>query len=177
MGYDYSLTKPFFEKGKELERAFASDLTRECGGSARPSSKGDDKYKHIDLYYQSPIEGVRECSIDVKGARKKSRSDADVTYDATWLEFINGEGNVGSLCGKEDYLVFEGKDGWYMTRRANLLERTKSKITDPTIYNVNPHEYFKLYQRKGRSDLIVMVPFSFIEENTCKVIKKHLDLV
>jgi hypothetical protein len=71
-------------------------------------------------------------------------------------------------------MAFETKDNWIISKREILLENLRSKIIDKTIYNFNPGEDYKMYQRKDRKDLIIRVPLSFIEENSCKIIQKTL---
>ena len=162
----------FLSKGKEVESSFAKDLLTECGGEVKPSTKQDDISKHIDLWWK-PKDKENWVSFDIKGLRKNNRYDNNVSYENTWLEVKNISGNPGSLLGEEIYIVFEYDDSWLISRREILLEKLRGKIVDKTIYNINPHEDFKMYQRKNRKDLIIRVPLSFIKENSCKIIKKY----
>jgi hypothetical protein len=166
------IIKEFFSIGKIVEGNFAKDLMASEGGVVFPSSRNDDVVNHIDLYW---TKNNKTCSFDVKGARKKRRSDTSVSYDATWLELKNIAGQDGSLCGKEDYIAFEMQTTWMIVRRKELLKNLLLKITDNTIYRVNPNEDFKLYQRKDRKDVIVRVPYVFIMDNTVKIISKTID--
>ena len=162
----------FYKDGCIAENVFASDLMKSEGGCVCPSSQMDDINNHIDLFWS---DGKKKCSFDVKGARKKSRYDNEVSYDTTWLELKNVNGLEGSLLGKQDYIAFELKDQWAIVRRKQLLDATLKKLEDKTIYTTNPNEDFKLYQRSGRQDLIVRVPYEFIKSNTSKFIAKTLD--
>lgn len=163
--------RKFLNEGKEIEKKFATDLINNCGGKVIESSVQEDVKKHIDLWYVSPDNG-KKSSFDVKGLRKNERVDNVVSTENTWLEFINVKGDNGSLMGEQDYIAFEGLDKWYITRRKELYEQVCKKIVDSTVYNYNPKENYKLYQRKGRKDLITRVPMSFIIENSCKIINK-----
>lgn len=166
------IIQEFLLKGKKVESNFAKDLLTECGGEIKFSTKYEDISKHIDLWWK-PIDKDKWFSFDVKGLRKNKRYNNDFSYENTWLEVKNTSGNPGSLLGEEIYMAFETKDKWIISRREVLLENLRGKIVDRIIYNFNPDEDFKMYQRKDRKDLIIRVPLSFIEENSCKIIKKY----
>lgn len=166
------IIQEFLLKGKKVESNFAKDLLTECGGEIKSSTKYEDISKHIDLWWK-PIDKDKWVSFDVKGLRKNKRYNNDFSYENTWLEVKNTSGNPGSLLGEEIYMAFETKDKWIISRREVLLEKLRGKIVDRIIYNFNPDEDFKMYQRKDRKDLIIRVPLSFIEENSCKIIKKY----
>ena len=166
------IIQEFLLKGKKVESNFAKDLLTECGGEIKFSTKYEDISKHIDLWWK-PLNKDKWVSFDVKGLRKNKRYNNDFSYENTWLEVKNTSGNPGSLLGEEIYMAFETKDKWIISRREVLLENLREKIVDTMIYNFNPDEDFKMYQRKERKDLIIRVPLSFIEENSCKIIKKY----
>ena len=166
------IIQEFLLKGKKVESNFAKDLLNECGGEIKISSKHEDISKHIDLWWK-PLNKDKWVSFDVKGLRKNKRHNNDFSYENTWLEVKNTSGNPGSLLGEEIYMAFETKDKWIISRREVLLENLRGKIVDRIIYNFNPDADFKMYQRKDRKDLIIRVPLSFIEENSCKIIKKY----
>lgn len=166
------IIQEFLLKGKKVESNFAKDLLTECGGEIKFSTKYEDILKHIDLWWK-PLDKDKWVSFDVKGLRKNKRYNNDFSYENTWLEVKNTSGNPGSLLGEEIYMAFETKDKWIISRREVLLENLRGKIVDRIIYNFNPDEDFKMYQRKDRKDLIIRVPLSFIEENSCKIIKKY----
>lgn len=166
------IIQEFLLKGKKVESNFAKDLLTECGGEIKSSTKYEDISKHIDLWWK-PLDKDKWVSFDVKGLRKNKRYNNDFSYENTWLEVKNTSGNPGSLLGEEIYMAFETKDKWIISRREILLKNLRGKIVDRIIYNFNPDEDFKMYQRKDRKDLIIRVPLSFIEENACKIIKKY----
>lgn len=157
--------------GKKVEERFCNDLLRCCSGEVMHSDATTDAISHIDVFWRDKKDD-KWVSFDVKGLRKKNRSDNDVSVDTTWLELQNVNGHKGSLYGDANYLVFEGVDSWYIVRRQTLLNNLLNTIKDNTVYFKNPNEDFKYYQRKGRKDIIVRVPFSFIIKNTAKTIKK-----
>lgn len=164
-------TKKYYLDGKVVENNFANDLIASEGGFIVAPSKTDDIKNHIDLFW---VKNDKSCSFDVKGVRKKSRYDTSVSYDTTWLELKNVNGLNGSLLGKQDYMAFEMKDEWVIVRRKSLLLSLLKMLSDKTIYNTNPNEDYKLYQRSGRQDLIVRVPYSFIIANSVKKISKNI---
>ena len=167
-----NIIQEFLLKGKKVESNFAKDLLTECGGEIKFSTKYEDISKHIDLWWK-PLDKDKWVSFDVKGLRKNKRYNNDFSYENTWLEVKNISGNPGSLLGEEIYMAFETKDKWIISIREVLLKNLRRKIVDRIIYKFNPCEDFKMYQRKDRKDLIIRVPLSFIEENSCKIIKKY----
>lgn len=55
----------FLKLGKQTEKEFAQVLTNTLGGTITNTSKKDDIFKHIDLYWN----GV---GIDVKGLKENT---------------------------------------------------------------------------------------------------------
>ena len=169
---DFSnVVKYYLAEGKKVESNFIKDLMTQLGGEVRFSSKNDDIYKHIDVYWK-PIDKNKWFSFDVKGLRKNNRYDTNFSLETTWLEIKNVYGEPGSLKGQAHYIVFEHNKTWLIVNREKLLNELRKNVKDKTIYNVNPKTNFKMYQRKNRKDLIVRVPMSFIIENTNKIIEK-----
>lgn len=166
----YMITE-YLAKGKELEAQFSNALLLSEGGQLLSVSQNDDIKKHIDVRWH-PVNKSKPCTFDVKGLKKNNRSDTNLSYNKTWLEFKNVNGEPGSLYGKQDYFAFELKDEWAIVRREELLKNTLNNIKDNTIYTVNPYQDFLYYQRNGRQDKIVRVPISFIIENARKIIPK-----
>lgn len=77
----------FLFEGKIIEKKFADDLIKNCGGTIIESSVKDDIKKHIDLWYVSSDN--KKVSFDVKGLRKNKRNDKSFSFENTWLELKN----------------------------------------------------------------------------------------
>jgi hypothetical protein len=128
------------------------------------ATRDQDIYEHWDWQITNPK--TRKVSlVDVKGARKKSRSDSNLDYNITWLELKNVRGKDGSLLGKADYIAFEQKDHFLIVRRSDLLSWVKSKVTDQEFVQYSRDAKYRYYQRYGRQDLITMVVISDIKKD------------
>lgn len=128
------------------------------------ATKNQDMYEHWDWKVTNP--NTKKVSlIDVKGARKKSRSDTKIDYDITWLEFKNVRGNSGSLWGKADYIAFEQKEYFLICKRTDLINWLKGKIINKTFVNYSKDAMYRYYQRIGRQDVITMVRIKDIEQD------------
>ena len=114
------------------------------------SSKDQDIYEHWDFR-------VNNSLIDVKGAKKISRSDQEYNYDIAWLEIQNVRGNIGWLKGKADFIAFEQKKCYIVVRREDLLTWLRKKITNKKLVHNSKDALYRLYQRKHRKDIISMV--------------------
>ena len=173
MLYNRSLLKQYVNAGKFVEECFSKDLLSDSGGEVKFATAKEDMQQHIDLFWRAN-NANKWASFDVKGMKKETRSDKNVSPHITWLELKNVNGDKGSLMGDANYMVFEAQDVWYLVRRQELLNKLLGKMVDNTIYEENPGADFKYYQRKNRKDLIVRVPFSFITDNAVKTVKKTL---
>lgn len=169
------VVKKFFEEGKVVQSEFAECLIKDKGGEIREATESEDMFKHIDLFWNPHMKGKRECSFDVKGMKKVNRLDESKTNTSTWLELQNVNGQKGSLLGDADYISFESNEGWYIANRKKLLFKLMESLITYDVEikppNIKP-VYFKKYQRQGRKDIIVLVPMSFIIENSQVMIPK-----
>lgn len=170
------LTKDIFlEEGKKVEAEFAKDLKAFLGESCFITSadKQSDMMRHIDLFC---IYKGNKFTVDVK-AMKRERRNEGVKKDIQWVEFQNGDGYTGWVCGKQTHIAFETPTGWLVVPRTRLKNETLKRMKSlKTITQDNP-DFYMFYRRKGRFDLVVKVPFSMIEEN-CKgfFVPKRQDL-
>lgn len=128
------------------------------------ATKDEDIYEHWDWQIINP-KTKKVSLVDVKGARKKSRSDNKLDYNITWLEIKNVRGENGSLFGKADYIAFEQKDYFLIVKRVDLIFWIKSKITDKNFVKYSKDAKYRYYRREGRQDIITMVVISDIERD------------
>ena len=128
------------------------------------ATKDEDIYEHWDWQIINP-KTKKASLVDVKGARKKSRSDNKLDYNITWLEIKNVRGENGSLFGKADYIAFEQKDYFLIVKRVDLIFWIKSKITDKNFVKYSKDAKYRYYRREGRQDIITMVVISDIERD------------
>jgi hypothetical protein len=128
------------------------------------ATRDQDIYEHWDWQITNP-KTQKVSLVDVKGARKKSRSDPKLDYNITWLELKNVRGKDGSLLGKADYIAFEQKDYFLIVRRDDLLTWVKSKITQEEFVEYSRDAKYRYYQRYGRQDVITMVAISDMKKD------------
>jgi len=132
----------FLKRGKKTEEEFAKLFK-----SHKRSSKSQDINEHWDLEISH--------KIDVKGLKKVRRADSDVNEHFHWVEIKNVHGNSGWLYGEADYFAFELQSFWVIVSKEDLQNRIAKKTIktyydSPTVYG--------LYQRKGRKDVMTIVP-------------------
>lgn len=135
---------------KEQEIEF-SHLVEDLG-SIRPSSKYEDIYGHYDLKLN--ING-KLIYIDVKALKKIHRYDEKTDERYHYVEIRNVKGKLGWLYGKADWFAFETNDSYVVVDKLKLQELIATLCKDK-VYSDKP-ELYKLYNRKGRKDLITLV--------------------
>lgn len=114
------------------------------------ANREQDIYEHWDFR-------VNKSLVDVKGAKKISRSDEKYNYEIAWLEIQNVRGDIGWLKGKADFIAFEQKEYYIIVRREDLLNWLRNKIVDKNLVHSSKDALYRLYQRKHRKDIISMV--------------------
>lgn len=126
--------------GEKEEQLFTSALFKRAGFEANVNEHWDIEFK-----------GVK---YDVKGAKKIKRSDPEVNYRYHWVELKNVSGKPGWLYGKADFFAFELERYWCLVAREALERFVKDRVE--MVYKDFP--LYALYQRKGRKDLISLIP-------------------
>ena len=131
----------FLSKGKETEKAFSKILS-----NVKFSSETEDITEHWDL--------STNLKIDVKGLKKRNRSDDSVDERIHWVEIKNVNGNVGWLYGDADYFAFELHNYWIIVDKIDLQDLVKSQVKKEyaKIPMLN-----KLYSREGRKDVMTLI--------------------
>lgn len=130
------------------------------GGKTRKSSESDDKFKHVDFWWDTPKGDT--IGIDAKGIRKNEEGEYDDTFE--WLELQNNWGYPGWLYGQEQYIAFKTFTQIIYIKREVLAKYAEEKVKGKELVYDKPREYFIPYQRKrwGRNDMTVKVPTSDI---------------
>ena len=146
----------FKRQGKIIEENFAKNLDNPVW-----ATREEDMFEHWDL--KGSLEG-KLLKFDVKGMKKKNRSDSKFQDDIAWVEGTNVRGKPGWVKGKADYIVFERTDHWLLIDRQELLEHVESKLKEKNFEKGKG--IYQIYQREGRLDKITMVPFQDMEQLT-----------
>lgn len=147
----------FLKKGKEVEAQFAKLFK-----DAVPASESEDIYDHIDIKINT--------NVDVKGLKKRNRSDEEVNEHEHWLEIKNVNGKNGWVYGETHFFAFELKNYFIVVDKEDLQQFIKDNIkkeivSKPTLY--------KLYRRKDRKDLITLVTSYDLCYISTRLIKKQ----
>ena len=132
------------EEGKRAEQRF-EHLLKLNKYEIVPTSEGDDYFDRIDVAIKQNNDYIL---IDVKAARRISRSDSAVQQKYTWLELHKG----GSLfSGKSTHFAFELIEGFV------LVDKEAVRTFILNSFNSNQHRveqstqaFMKPYRRKGR---------------------------
>jgi len=122
----------------------------------------EDVNQHWDL----KVDGF---SYDVKSAKKVKRSDSEVNFSFHWVELKNVNGKQGWLYGKADYIAFEAQFYWLCVRRETLKRAVEALVED--VFELE-FPLFKKYQRRGRKDVISLIPTELLFTLAEKIYKK-----
>lgn len=132
-------------------------------GTVTEATREEDMLEHWDIKL--------ETKIDVKALRKTKRGDKTTDENIHWIELKNVNGNLGWLYGQAHCFAFELIDYWVIVDKIKLQEFIKDKCKDK-IKTETPALY-KLYTRRGRSDVITLVKTIDLLYIASKIIKKE----
>ncbi len=128
--------------GKMKEEEFKKLFSKTIAPSVE-----EDMHEHWDF--------KTEIKIDVKGMKKKSRSqDAEPDENIHWIELKNVMGRLGWLYGEADFFAFETKKYWVVVDKLKLQQWVAKNIVKemkptPTLNH--------LYNRATCKDVINLV--------------------
>lgn len=132
----------FLSDGKKTEKSFAKLF----GDRVTFSTPKEDMNAHWDLEIK--------FKVDVKGLKKRLRSDDAPDETIHWVELTNVNGDMGWLYGEADYFAFELEDYWVIVERLKLINLINEKLSNNI--SIIPIPYQK-YSRKGRRDVLTLV--------------------
>ena len=132
----------FVIEGKEKEKKFA-----ELFKSVEFSTCKEDRQEKWDVKIIS--------KVDVKGLKKIDRTNKDYNENWHWIELQGNAGNPGWLFGGADYFAFETFNYWMVVSKTELQRFIKKHVTSKKVLTTKTP--YKLYQRKGKKDLITLV--------------------
>lgn len=137
------------------------EITKDTfGGSVEKSTEDEDKYMHVDFWWDTP-RGYR-IGIDVKGIKKNDKGLEDDTF--TWLELKNVLGYPGWLYGECEFVAFKTFTKIIYVRRTVLCKYAEEKVLGKELVFDRPKDYYIPYQRKkwGRKDISIKIPMTDI---------------
>lgn len=132
--------------GEGAERLFYERMSKRCK-EIRYATEEENIHEHFDIV----CDGVK---YDVK-TQKRLHRRTEFPTDVIWLELRNVHGKMGWLKGGADKIAFLQGSKFVIVNREDLYKLAKTLITDLTIYKTK--QYAKLYQRKGRKDVIAYI--------------------
>jgi hypothetical protein len=151
----------FLSDGKLKEKEFVDLVSKPGHELVYPTTEQD-----INEHWDVQIDNIK---FDIKGLKKISRSDASVDPAIHWVEIENVHGKPGWLYGIADYISFETDDSWLVVKRDNLIKMVEDKLM--MVVTDEPEPY-KMYRRRGRYDVLTIVPTEDLREIKTKEVKK-----
>lgn len=168
-------------RGRHTEARFEEMCARK-GLRYERASEWHDRVEHWDFRVWLPLQGKEgarardRARVEVKGAKKLRRGDADVQYALTHLEWRgvpqrDGKENPGWLRGKADLIGFEQEKGRFlMVKRKEafaLLEdivRADTKVPLISGNKIEPRRaYMRTHQGQPRGDCVYLVETPALE--------------
>lgn len=131
----------FLKKGQEAEKEFSALFK-----NAIAATKNEDIKDHVDVKIV--------YKFDVKGLKKRRRSDAETDETIHWVELKNVQGKLGWLYGDADFFAFELKKYWLIVDKLKLQDFIKETVSKEYV---EKPELYKFYRRKDRKDVITLV--------------------
>lgn len=127
-----------------------------------------DRHEHWDVML---VKDDKVARVDVKMFKESHKSGY------TWVELQAVNGKKGWVKGKAHVIAFELEDRFILVNRLKLCKMVEKKIMNPTGYvyvkpkNLGDIAYHR-YRRMGRRDILMIVPFSDMEEYIMTTIMK-----
>lgn len=142
------------EMGFSAEVIF-KQLAEGKGYSVRVAGR-EEQFSHVDFILEKDS---KEWRIDVKGAKRIKRTDKEVNYHTTWLEWKTGHGKDGWLVADKgcENIAFELENEFVIVSRKEL-KKLAEKLCDLTKRVDSPKKALYCgYKRFGRQDLLSII--------------------
>lgn len=150
--YDHS-------RGRQVENVFLQALLKTYPDyRVIKSSREADMHDHYD-FIMTTAKG-NTFTLEVKSLKRNNRSDDNFDSEIIWAELKNVRGDKGWLLGSADFIVFELDDKFVFVRRKDLLAYVL-KVTKGKEVRSSKN-FYEIYQRYGREDEVVKLPFKDI---------------
>jgi len=130
-------------------------LAEEKGYSLRVAGR-EEQYSHVDFILNKD---GKEWRVDVKGAKRKKRTDESVDYSVIWCELKNGNGGEGWL-SKENgasHIAFELENEFILVGRKDLLGLVEKICNLEKMVGQSKNALYCGYKRFGRRDLLSLI--------------------
>lgn len=131
-------------------------LAEEKGYSVRIARR-EEQFSHVDFIL---TKGKDEWRVDVKGAKRKKRTDDSVDYSIVWCEIKNGNGGEGWLTKAKNgatTIAFELENEFVIVSRKDLLDLVKKLCNLEKMVAQSKNALYCGYKRFGRRDLLTLI--------------------
>ena len=142
----------FYKEGVQDEYLVMNIVEQCLGGKTFKANEEDDKYRHIDFFWESPKKGL--IGIDVKGIKKNNRNDKKKDDSINWIELQGVTGYPGWVYGEAEYIAFRTYTDIIFVKREVLVEFAEKTVKNKDIVYKCPKELYVPYQRYGRQDKV-----------------------
>jgi hypothetical protein len=142
------------EMGFSAEVIF-KQLAEKKGYSLRIAGR-EEQFSHVDFILNKD---GKEWRVDVKGAKRKKRTDESVDYSVIWLEFLNGHGGEGWLTkeGGCSHIAFELENEFLLVGRKDLKDLSEKLCDLEKKVDSAKKALYCGYKRFGRRDLLSLI--------------------
>lgn len=143
------------EMGFSAEVIFRK-LAEEKGYSVKVAGR-EEQFSHVDFIL---TKGKDEWRVDVKGAKRKKRTDDKVDYSIIWCEVKNGNGGEGWLVKDKNgptTIAFELENEFIIVSRKELLNLVKKLCNLENLVDSSRKALYNGYKRFGRRDLLTLI--------------------
>jgi len=142
-------------------------------------AKGKAREIQFQKFFKKIFEATREQDIKehwdfgvkfdvkmIKSVKRHQKPDEAIH----WVEIQNVNGEKGWLYGEADFFSFETIDYWIVVHKNDLQRLVAERCKDQSISLVPA--LYKIYQRNGRQDKIILVKSIDLMYISTSVIKK-----
>lgn len=159
--------KEYYKYGDEAEQRFVKSL-QVYGFKNKKSSDYDDIHNHWDYIVDFPFK------VDVKSSKRFNKENIHPNDAYVVLEIKNVHGNKGSIYGDADFFAYELHD-YFVLVCTKVLRLWIATSVDMGNYTGHVRDsYKKVYTRKGRKDLMTILPLDAIKKMSSSIILKNV---
>lgn len=122
--------------------------------------------ENIDQHWDYRIvKGEEKYRIEVKSAKKISRSDDSIQDAWTWIELHGVRENDGGwlFSGKADLIAFEKRNSFVIVKRMDLLKKIAMLVDFGSIVSDSGKAQYKVYRRQDRYDKISLIESKYLD--------------
>ena len=158
--------KKYYKYGNEAEQRFVKSL-QVYGFRNKKSSNHDDIHNHWDYVVNFPFK------VDVKSSKRFNKENVHPSDAYVVLEIKNVHGNKGSIYGDADFFAYEFYD-YFVLVCSKVLRLWIATSVDMKDYTDHVRDsYKKVYTRKGREDLMTVLPIKAIKKIIHRKLKSY----